>query len=351
MRRILLGMSGGTDSSVSAMLLQQQGYEVVGLTFRFWDEEPDVESASIQEARELAEKLNIEHHVYDAREMFRKEVVDYFIDEYAAGRTPFPCVKCNNTLKWRLLSNLSIKFNCSKISTGHYARLTEKNKKFYITEAADSFKDQTFFLWGLPQSVLQKIIFPLGDLTKPEIRNIAEEKGFRQIAEKKDSMGICFCPSDYRDFLKKQDRLKPMIRKGNFVDENGSFLGRHESYLFYTVGQRYGLGINLNKPMFVKEIHPQTNKIVLAPIDKIYQKEIIVENYNLVDKADFTEKFDIVTKIRYRNQATLSRIQILDKSHLKIELQEPVSAVAPGQSAVFYKDGRVLGGGIIVNKR
>ncbi len=187
----------------------------------------------------------------------------------------------------------------------------------------------------------------MGNLTKIQIRKIAEERGFKRIAEKKDSMGICFCPGDYRDFLKKQERLQPIILKGNFVDENGAFLGRHESYLFYTVGQRYGLGISLNKPVFVKEIIPQTNKVVLAPIDNIYQQEIWVENYHLINRADFSENFDIITKIRYRNQATLSRVQILDGNRLKIELAEPVSAVASGQSAVFYRDGRVLGGGII----
>jgi tRNA-specific 2-thiouridylase len=342
-------MSGGTDSSVSAMLLQEQGYEVVGVTFRFFDEKPDIEPPHIQEARELAGKLNIKHHTVDARERFQKEVVDYFIDEYLAGRTPFPCVKCNRTLKWQLLLEWSEKLHCPKIATGHYARLTEKDGKFYITQSADKDKDQTFFLWGLPQPVLQKAVFPLGDLTKTEIRKIAEERGFRKIAEKKDSMGICFCPGDYRDFLKKQEKLNAIIRKGNFVDESGAFLGRHESYLFYTVGQRYGLGISLNKPVFVKEIIPSANKVVLAPIDKIFQQEIFVENYHIIDKADFSEDFDIITKIRYRHQATPSRVQIVNKNHLRIELQEPVSAVAPGQSAVFYKNGKVLGGGIIRN--
>ncbi len=346
-KRVLLGMSGGTDSSVAAILLQQQGYEVVGVTFRFWDEQQDIEPGYIQEARELASHLNIEHHVYDAREKFQTEVIDYFIAEYLAGHTPFPCVKCNNSLKWKLLLILSEEYQCSKISTGHYALITEQNSFFYITEAADKEKDQTFFLWGLSQYILQKTVFPLGNFIKSEIRKIAAEKGFQRMAEKKDSMGICFCPGDYRDFLKKQESVKGKIKKGNFTDETGNFLGRHEGYFFYTIGQRHGLGIHLNKPVFVKEIIPDSNKVILAPIEEINQQEIILENYNLINQADFSDKFDIFTKINYRKQPTLSRITILDNLHLKVELQSPVMAVAPGQSAVFYRDGKVLGGGVI----
>ena len=181
-------MSGGTDSSVAAMLLQEQGYEVVGITFRFFDEQKNTESPHIQEARELASKLNIEHHVYDARTAFQTEVIDYFINEYLSGRTPFPCVKCNNFLKWNFLVSLADKYGCERIATGHYARITKKNGFFYISEAADNDKDQTFFLWGLPQHVLQRAMLPLGDFTKTEIRKMAAERGFVQIAEKKDSM-------------------------------------------------------------------------------------------------------------------------------------------------------------------
>lgn len=345
--KIILGMSGGTDSSVTAILLQEQGYEVIGVTFRFWDEQKDVEPAHIEDARELAKSLGIQHHVVDAREKFQTEVVDYFIDEYLLGRTPFPCVKCNNYLKWNLLLKLAEEFGCENIATGHYANIEKKNGFCYISEAVDKDKDQSFFLWGLTQNVLQKAILPLGDFTKSEIRKIAAEHGYNKIATKKDSMGICFCPGDYRDFLKKQDRAKEKIKKGNFVDENGTFLGRHEGYLFYTIGQRYGLKINLNRPVYVKNIFPDKNMVELAPIEDVYENEILVENYNLINKDDFTDEFNIITKIRYRKQATLSRVKIINENLLRIELKEPVSSVAKGQSAVFYQKGKVLGGGII----
>jgi tRNA-specific 2-thiouridylase len=345
--RILLGMSGGTDSSVAAMLLQEQGYEVVGVTFRFWDEQKNTESPHIQEARELASQLGIEHHVRDARAAFQTEVIDYFIHEYLAGRTPFPCVKCNNALKWNFLVSLAGECGCEKIATGHYARIAEKHGFFYVAEAADKTKDQTFFLWGLPQHVLQRAVFPLGGYTKPEIREIAAERGFTNVAKKKDSMGICFCPGNYRDFLKKQDMVKPYIKKGNFVDEDGTFLGRHESYFFYTVGQRYGLGINLNSPVFVKEIIPDKNRVVLAPVDNINRYEIQLEDYNLVNDNAAGEGFDALVKIHYRKPPIPGNVSITGKNRLTVKLTTPAAAVAPGQCAVFYKDGMVLGGGII----
>jgi len=341
-------MSGGTDSSVAAMLLQEQGYEVVGVTFRFFDEQKDTESPHIQEARELASKLNIEHHTYDARTTFQTKVIDYFINEYLSGRTPFPCVQCNNFLKWNFLFSLADKYSCEKIATGHYARITEKDKFFYISEAKDNKKDQTFFLWGLPQHILQRTVLPLGNFTKTEIRKMAAEKGFARIAEKKDSMGICFCPGNYRDFLKKQDIVKPNIKKGNFVSEDGTFLGRHESYFFYTVGQRYGLGINLKTPVFVKEIIPDKNKVVLASIEKMSQNEILLENYNLVNKEDIAESSGIFVKIHYRKEPIpIKKINIIAENKLLVELKMPAVGVAPGQSAVFYRDGLVLGGGVI----
>jgi tRNA-specific 2-thiouridylase len=346
-KKILLGMSGGTDSSVSAILLQQQGYEVMGVTFRFWEEKKDIEPADIQDARDLAHKLGIEHRVYDARDVFQTKVVDYFIDEYLLGRTPFPCIKCNNYLKWDLLLNLANEWACDYIATGHYAKIVEENGFLYVAEAADKDKDQTFFLWGLRQEILRKAILPLGNYTKIEIRKMAAELGYQKVATKKDSMGVCFCKGDYRDFLKKQDRSKSIIKKGNFVDEAGLFLGRHEGYPFYTIGQRHGLGIALKEPVFVKKILPEKNILVLAPIEDVYEKEIILNEYNLINEHDFSDAFDVITKIRYRKQATLSRIKITQDKLLKIELAEPVSSIASGQSAVFYRDGKVLGGGII----
>ncbi len=342
----LLGMSGGTDSSVAAMLLLEQGYNVIGVTFRFWDDENA--QKHLADAQETAQKLGIKHIVYDAREEFQSQVVDYFVQEYLAGRTPVPCTRCNNELKWKILSSLAETYNCRHIATGHYCRIEENNHHYYIAQGVDADKDQSFFLWGLSQEILSKIIFPLGELTKTEVRQIAASKGFAQVASKKDSIGVCFCPHDYRSFLR--NRLPDnAFSKGNFVDEAGVILGAHEGYPFYTVGQRRGLGLQLNKAVFVKEIHPEENIVVLASLKSLYKTNIFLRDYNLINPTDFSSDFDTIVKIRYRKQATPCRVFIKDNDELMVELAEPLEAIAPGQAAVFYRDGMVLGGGIITN--
>jgi len=341
----LLGMSGGTDSSVAAMLLQEQGYKVIGVTFQFWENNSSAQQ--LKDAQSLAKTIGIEHFTYDARNRFRTEIVDYFISEYLVGHTPVPCVKCNNQFKWQLLFELAEKLNCKTISTGHYCNKIERNGYFHITQGIDPDKDQSFFLWGLPQAILQKIVFPLGSLTKKQVREVADKKGFKTISTKKDSLGVCFCPNDYRPFLREQ-APQFEFEKGNFVDENGVVLGTHKGYPFYTVGQRRGLGIHLNRAVFVKETIPQTNTVVLAPLSSLYKTEFLLKEWNLINEADFSDKFDITTKIRYRKQATPSRIIKLDNGLLKVELAEPLEAIAPGQAAAFYKADVVLGGGIIV---
>jgi len=341
----LLGMSGGTDSSMSAMLLQEQGYTVKGVTFRFWDSEGSEQH--LQDAREMARKLGIEHFVYDARESFRREIVDYFISEYLAGRTPVPCVKCNNQLKWKLLLELAGQHGCNAISTGHYCNVKEKDGLLHIAQGVDPDKDQSFFLWGLPQEILQRMVLPLGQLTKVRVREMAAERGFTYISKKKDSLGVCFCSNDYRPFLRK---YAPdfNFEKGLFVDEEGTVFGEHEGYPFYTVGQRRGLGIYLNRAVFVKELLPQTNTVVLAPLKNMYKNEFYLKEWNLINEADFTAAFDIITKIRYRKQATPSRVVKQENGLLKVELAEPLESIAPGQAAAFYRGDLVLGGGIIV---
>jgi tRNA-specific 2-thiouridylase len=343
--RVLLGMSGGTDSSVAAMLLLEQGYDVTGITFRFWDEGD--ENSDIEDAIKLAEQLKIKHIVYDAREIFREKIVQYFIDEYLAGRTPFPCAKCNNELKWKLILDEAERLGCEKVAMGHYAEIVLENGRYFVAEGIDEDKNQSFFLWGLTQEQLSKIVFPLGKFRKNEVREMAHKRGFESVAEKKDSLGVCFCTGDYRDFLRKQlKNPEKYIFTGNFVDENGQILGKHDGYPLYTVGQRRGL-IYLNRAVFVKEICPKTNEVVLAPIANLYRNEFFVRDYNIIDKNLFSEKFDTITRIRYRKQNTLSRIIFLENNRLKIELAEPLESIAPGQTAVFYRDGKVLGGGFI----
>jgi len=337
-------MSGGTDSSVSAILLLEQGYEVVGITFRFWEEG---ENVHLLDAVLLAKQLGIEHIIYDARDVFRKNVVQYFVDEYLAGRTPFPCVKCNNELKWKLILEEADRLGCEKVAMGHYVNIVHENNHYFVAEGNDPDKDQSFFLWGLTQKQLARIVFPLGQFYKTEVRAMAAERGYKKVSEKKDSLGACFCSGDYRPFLKKQlaepDKL---IYSGNFLDEEGKVLGLHEGFPLYTVGQRHGL-IHLNRKVFVKEILPQTNEVVLAPLKNIYKREFLIRDVNVVDKSLFSTEYDVYCRIRYRKQNTLSRIVFLENNTAKVELAEPLEAIAPGQTAVFYRDGKVLGGGFI----
>ena len=343
--RILLGMSGGTDSSVAAILLQEQGYEVVGITFRFWE---NGENHHLEDAKELAEKLGIEHITYDARAVFKEKIVGYFVDEYLAGRTPFPCVKCNNELKWKLIIDEANRLNCHKVAMGHYVRIEQDNGRYFVKQGVDPDKDQSFFLWGLTQKQLARIVFPLGGFYKTDVRKMAAERGFLKMSEKKDSLGACFCQGDYRPFLKSQLKTPDKyIYSGNFIDEKGKVLGKHAGYPLYTVGQRRGL-IHLNRKVFVKEILPDTNEIVLAPLATMYKIEFMIHSVNVVDPAIFGTEFDIYCRIRYRKQNTLCRVNFLPDNRARVELIEPLESIAPGQSAVFYQNGLVLGGGFII---
>ncbi len=341
---ILLGMSGGTDSSVAAILLLEQGYKVIGITFRFWEQD---ENKHLEDAQRLAQQLGIEHICYDAREVFKQTIVRYFVDEYLSGKTPFPCAKCNQELKWKLVLQEAERLGCEKVAMGHYTQIVENQGRYFVCEGVDGDKDQSFFLWGLTQEQLSRIVFPLGKLHKSTVRQMAAERGFQYVAEKKDSLGACFCTDDYRPFLKSQlDEPSKHIFPGNFIDEQGLILGIHKGYPLYTVGQRRGL-IHLNRKVFVKEIKPKTNEIVLAELAKMYKSDFLVQHYNVVDKALFTDEFDTICRIRYRKQNTLCRLVFLDDENLEVQLAEPLESIAPGQTAVFYRDGMVLGGGFI----
>jgi len=343
-KRILLGMSGGTDSSVAAILLLEQGYEVVGITFRFWEEG---ENNHLHDAENLANTLGIEHITYDARTIFKSVVVDYFTNEYLAGRTPFPCVRCNNELKWKLILQEADRLGCEKVAMGHYVKIDFENDRYFITEGNDPDKDQSFFLWGLTQEQLSRIVFPLGSFLKTDVRRLAADRGFKKVSEKKDSLGACFCEGDYRPFLKSQlAEPEKFIYPGNFIDEAGKILGNHSGFPLYTVGQRRGL-MHLNRKVFVKEIRPETNEVVLASLKSMYKSEFLIHDINVVDKKLFTDEFNIITRIRYRKQNTLSRVVFLENGKARVELAEPLESIAPGQTAVFYRDGKVLGGGFI----
>ena len=374
-KRVLLGMSGGTDSSVAAMRLLEAGYEVIGVTFRFYELNGSTEY--LEDARNLAERLGIRHITYDAREIFAQQIIEYFVQEYLAGRTPVPCTLCNNYLKWPLLAKIADEMGIFYIATGHYAQNIQLNETFYITYAADSDKDQTFFLWGLKQGILNRMLLPMGDITKAEARAWAAEHGFRKVATKKDSIGVCFCPMDYRTFLKDwlvrngqmlvsnseasinnsqtsgsdKQTWSDRIRRGRFVDEKGNFIAWHEGYPFYTIGQRRGLGIHLNRPVFVKEIDPENNEVMLASLSSLEKTEMWLKDWNLVNQERTLGRSDIIVKIRYRKQENHGTITVTSDHLLHVQLHEPLTAIAPGQAAAFYGDGLLLGGGIIVNAR
>lgn len=347
-------MSGGTDSSVAAISLLEAGYEVTGVTFHF--HEPDGSAGYLEDARELARRLGIRHLTRDAREAFRKEIVDYFAREYMAGRTPMPCTLCNTRLKWPLLTRIADEEGIYHVATGHYARLVSRDGLRYVASAADPDKDQTFFLWGLGQETLRRALLPMGETTKREARLKAAARGFGRIAEKRDSIGVCFCPMDYRGFLKawvekKGEPWERAVGRGRFVDEEGRFLGRHEGYPFYTVGQRRGLGVYFNRAVFVKETRPERNEVVLASLSALAKSEMLLTDWNAVDPERLMNDPGVTVKIRYRKQENRCEVTLTADGLLRVALAEPLTAVAPGQAAAFYKDGLLLGGGIIVDSR
>lgn len=343
---VLLGMSGGTDSSVAALLLQDAGYEVTGMTFRFYEKEGDTEY--LDDARDLCGRLGIRHLVHDVREEFRERIIRYFIAEYMAGRTPVPCTLCNNYLKWPLLRELADREGISFFATGHYVQKRLVEGYWHITAGADPDKDQSFFLWGLPQDILERMLLPMGGLTKVRVREIAAERGFLKASRKRDSLGVCFCPGDYRSFLKTHVPPTSVV-PGRFLDEKGNFLGRHEGYPFYTIGQRRGLGIYLNKSLFVKEIHPDTNQVIISDnLHSLEKGEMYLKEWNVVNPALLFGCDEIIVKIRYRKQANRCTVTPTADGLLHVRLHEPLASVASGQAAAFYRGDMVLGGGIIV---
>lgn len=338
-------MSGGTDSSVAALLLQDAGYEVVGVTFRFYEKNGSTEY--LDDARQLCHRLGIQHIVSDQRALFESTVIDYFIGEYMAGHTPVPCTLCNNYLKWPLLRQIADEKDIYYLATGHYVQKQQIDGFWYIINGVDEDKNQSFFLWGLQQDILERMILPLGGLTKMRVREIAEERGFTKAAHKKDSLGVCFCPMDYRSFLKDMVPTEA-IQPGKFVDTKGNFMAWHQGYPFYTVGQRRGLGINLNQAVFVKEIVPSENKVVLGDLKSLEHTQMRLKDWNIIDPLQLLGKEDVIVKIRYRKQENRCVVTLQPDNTLLVCLYEPLTAIASGQAAAFYRGGVLLGGGIIL---
>ena len=357
-KRVLVGMSGGIDSSATCIMLQEQGYEVVGVTMRTWDvasafsspeqEEPDF----ILEARALAERLGIEHHVADVREEFKQVIVKYFIDEYMQGRTPNPCVMCNPLFKERLLCEWADKTGCAWISTGHYCRLEERNGNRYIVAGDDMTKDQSYFLWRLPQEILRRFLFPLGNYTKQEVREYLKEKGFEAKAKGGESMEVCFIEGDYRDFLRQQcPDIDTQIGPGYFVDSKGVKIGQHKGFPYYTIGQRKGLGIALGHPAHVLRINAEKNTVMLGTADELKAEYMLVEDVMITDMKELLECLNLTVRIRYRSKPIPCQVYSLEDNRMLVRFLGEASAIAPGQSAVLYDGQRVLGGAFIASQR
>lgn len=350
--RVLLGMSGGTDSSVAAMLLLEQGFEVIGITFRLWSNsdplENEIEPEYLFKAVNLAKTLNIEHNVIDLRADFYNKIIQYFKNEYLAGQTPNPCALCNVEFKWKWLIIEADKRNCKYVATGHYASIEWFNNKAYIKKGVDPDKEQSFFLWGLSQNVLSRAILPLGNLTKTEVKQLACDKGFVSVANTKESIGICFIhDGKYRPFLEsllKQEELLP--GPGNFIDINGNILGKHNGYPFYTVGQRRGLGLEPEQPWYVIAINAKSNTVTLGKRADLFQSQMLVRDY-IMHNTDALNG-ELITRIRYRKQEAKSIIEIIDDRFLSVKFNPPEWSIAPGQTAAFYIGEHLVGGGFIV---
>lgn len=355
--RVLVAMSGGIDSTVTAMMLHHEGYEVIGITMKTWDyatsggshkETGCCSLDSINDARQVAVDMGFPHFIVDIREEFGDYVIDNFVDEYLAGRTPNPCVLCNTHIKWSALLKRADALDCEFIATGHYAQINELNGRKYITRSVDEHKDQSYVLWGLSQECLNRSRFPLGGYTKPEVRQMAYDWGYTDLSKKAESYEICFVPdNDYRGFLKRRvTDLEVKVAGGQFVSKAGAVIGTHQGYPFYTIGQRKGLGTAFGEPMYVTEIRPETNTVVLGPIEELVRNGTTVGQVNLMKYASLPEGLEAVTKIRYKDAGSLSTLT-QKGDQVEVEFHSNVKGVAPGQSAVFYEGEDVIGGGII----
>jgi len=358
MQKVVIGMSGGVDSSVAAHLLKKQGYDVIGVTMQIWQDEDSCSLeenggccglSAVEDARRVASQLDIPYYVMNFKNEFRENVMDYFVQDYLVGKTPNPCIACNRYVKWESLLKRSLDIGADFIATGHYARVVQlPNGRYALKKSATAAKDQTYALYNLTQHQLSHTLMPVGEYTKDQIREIADEIGLL-VANKPDSQEICFIPdNNYAGFIEETTGIAP--KPGNFVDMDGNVIGKHKGIIHYTIGQRKGLNLSLGKPAFVVEIRPETNEVVIGDNQDVFYDTLYADNLNFMSIPDLDGKLEVVGKIRYSHQGSECVIEKVDNDILKCTFKEPVRAITPGQAVVFYDGDIVVGGGTIIGR-
>jgi len=355
-KKVVVGMSGGVDSSVAAYLLKEQGYEVIGVTMQIWQEEDEETMereggccglSAVDDARRVAAQLEIPYYVMNFKKEFKKCVIDYFVDEYLLGRTPNPCIACNRYVKWESLLKRSMDIGADYIATGHYARVVKlSNGRYTLQKSATDAKDQTYALYNLTQYQLEHTLMPVGEYDKDTIREIAGKIDLR-IANKPDSQEICFIPdNNYAKFI--EDNTDNKIETGNFVNLNGDIIGTHKGITHYTVGQRKGLNLSMCRPVFVVKIKPETNEVVIGEGNDVYSSKLYANRLNFMSIPSLGSEMHVTAKIRYSHKGAACTIKMAEEDLLECIFDEPQRAITPGQAVVFYDGELVLGGGTII---